>query len=440
MLDINKVLPIISFFAGILIIPFFFLISNINSVSAQSEIEQLQNQITERNQRLSQIQAEIAEYEKALREVGAERETLQRAIRQLELERQKVEADIRLTEQKIATTDLSITRLTYKIEETEARINLSKEAVGQILRKVDSADNESVITVMLRNGNISEFWNEFEDLQAVRLAVMNSINELTSLKDQLENNKRMSSEERARLEALRRQYDSQQNILDGNRNEKSQLLSATQNEEAAYQQMLRERQEASNRLLAEVREIESQIKFILDPNTIPPKGTPVFIWPLDNIRITQYFGYTQFAMTTNAYRGNMHNGVDFGAPVGTPIYAPLTGTVRNIGNTDLVPGCYSWGKWLLIDHPNGLSSMFAHLSHIDVTPGQQVRTGDVVGYVGNTGFSTGPHLHYTLYVSAGVQVMQFNQFKSVTGCGAALSPFAGIEAYLDPLDYLPTPP
>ncbi len=126
-----------------------------------------------------------------------------------------------------------------------------------------------------------------------------------------------------------------------------------------------------------------------------------------------------------------------GAPVGTKISAPLSGTVRMTGNTDAVPGCYSWGKWVLIDHPNGLSTMFAHLSQHAVSPGQKISTGDLVGYVGNTGYSTGPHLHHTLYVTAGVQVKKFNEFKSVTGCGAALSPFAAVEAYLDPLDYLP---
>jgi len=185
-----------------------------------------------------------------------------------------------------------------------------------------------------------------------------------------------------------------------------------------------------------VRSIESELQFILDPNTIPTPGTSVFIWPIDNPIITQNFGYTKFALS-GAYNGNQHNGMDIGAPIGTKIKAPLTGTVRNVGNTDLVPGCYSWGQWLLIDHPNGLSTMFAHLSAIAVQPGQKVNTGDVVGYVGNTGYSTGPHLHYTLYVSDAVQVMQFNQFKSVTGCGAALSPFSAVEGYLNPRDFLP---
>jgi murein DD-endopeptidase MepM/ murein hydrolase activator NlpD len=133
----------------------------------------------------------------------------------------------------------------------------------------------------------------------------------------------------------------------------------------------------------------------------------------------------------------MHNGMDLGASVGTKIYAPLSGTVRATGNTDLVPGCYSWGKWALVDHPNGLSSLFAHMSQVSVVAGQKLNTSDIIGYVGNTGYSTGPHLHFTVYVTEGVSVKQFNQFKAVTSCGAALSPFAAIEAYLDPLDYLP---
>lgn len=427
-----------SFFLGVLILPILYW--GTFSALAQSEVQKLQTQIAERNTRLSEIQKEIAQYEEALKQVGAERTTLQRAINALELERKKIEADIKYTENRIATTDLTIDRISYEIQNTEQSIVDNEEVIRHIIRQMNVANSDSMIEVLLRQNNISEVWDAFEALETVRVNVGEKINELTELRTSLQQNIELNTKQREQLLTLKNQYSDQQSILNGNRAEKAELLSATRNEEATYQNMLKQRQAARDQLVAEVRDIESQIKFILDPTSIPTKGSQVFIWPLDNVRITQRFGYTQFAMTTNAYRGNMHNGLDLGAPVGTKIYAPLTGTVRNIGNTDLVPGCYSWGQWLLIDHPNGLSSMFAHLSHIGVTPGQRVNTGDVVGYVGNTGYSTGPHLHYTLYVTKGVQVMAFNQFKSVTGCGAALSPFAGIEAYLDPLDYLPPIP
>lgn len=407
-------------------------------VYAQSEITQLQAQIAEKNDRLSAIEKEIAQFEAALQEVGAEKDTLQKAINQLELERKKVNADIAFTENKIASTDLTIDKLILEISDTENKIDLNQNAIREIMRNMYISDEESMIEVFLRQENISAFWDAFESLETVRHSIDEKVDDLSALKFTLEKKRDENTELKSDLENLKAQYSDQHSILEHNKADKAQLLSQTKNEEANYQALLQQKEAARDQLLAEVRDIESQIQFILDPNTIPTPGTPVFAWPIQNPYITQYFGYTKFALS-GAYNGSAHNGVDLGAPVGTQIHAPLTGTVRMTGNTDLVPGCYSWGKWALIDHPNGLSTMFAHMSQVAVSPGQAIKTGDIVGYVGNTGYSTGPHLHYTLYVTEGVQVKQFNEFKSVTGCGAALSPFAAVEAYLDPLDYLPAP-
>ena len=423
-----------AFLLGVLIIPIFSI--GTGFAMAQSEVQRLQTEIEERNNRLSSIEEEIKKYESALQEVGAEKNTLQSTINRLNLERKKVLADIKYTENKINATDLTINKLSFEIKKTEEKIKENKEAIAAILRTFDRADNESFVEIFLRQENISQFWNEFEELEKVKNTIAEKIITLDDSKDTLESKREQNTTQRNSLVNLKDQYNDQQSVLANNRANKSTLLSATKNEEASFQTLLSQKKHARDQLLAEVRDIESQIQFILDPNTIPKKGTAVFIWPLANPYITQYFGYTKFALS-GAYGGSKHNGMDLGAPTGTKLKAPLTGTVRSVGNTDLVPGCYSWGKWLLIDHPNGLSSMYAHLSHISVVPGQKVSTGEIVGYVGNTGYSTGPHLHYTVYVSDGVQVKQFNQFKKVTGCGAALSPFAGIDAYLDPLDYLP---
>jgi len=425
---------VLAFICGLCIAPALF--AGVVHVDAQSEVERLQAEIAEKNDRLADIEAEIAQFEAALNEVGAEKETLQKAINQLDLERKKIQADIAYTENRISSTDLEINKLTLEINDTERTIGRSEEAIKEILRTMYTAENDSMIELLLRNDNLAEAWDEFESLETVKNSMRAKVQELSDLKLALETKREENTEKRSSLVQLKDQYSDQNSILANNRANTSELLSATQNEEATYQAMLREREAAREQLLQEVRNIESELQFILDPNTIPTPGTAVFRWPLDSVRITQYFGYTKFALS-GAYSGNAHNGVDFGAPVGTKIYAPLTGTIRNVGNTDLVPGCYSWGQWLLIDHPNGLSSMFAHLSATAVQPGQKVKTGDVVGYVGNTGYSTGPHLHYTLYVTDAVQVMRFNEFKSVTGCGAALSPFAAVEGYMDPLDFLP---
>ncbi len=425
---------IYAFILGILTITILSLDSNF--VFAQSEVEKLQSQISEKNNRLKEIEKEIAKYTSALNEVGAEKATLQKAINQLDLEKKKVQADIAYTENKIAATDLTIGKLGIEINKTEKSVFASQETMSEIIRNMNMADNDSMVEILLRHENLAEFWSNFETLETFRRKLYEHVRELTILKEDLEGKKDTNTKQKDQLLNLKLQYDDQNNILKSNLNEKAELLDVTKNEEANYQTLLKERKAAQEKLLAEVRNIESQLQFILDPNTIPTAGSNVFIWPINNPILTQYFGYTKFALS-GAYSGSKHNGIDLGTPVGTQLRAPLSGTVRNVGNTDSVPGCYSWGKWILVDHPNGLSSMFAHLSQISVSPGQKVSTGETIGYTGNTGYSTGPHLHYTVYVKDAVQVKQFNQFKSVTGCGAALSPFAAIEGYLNPLDYLP---
>ncbi|MEX0917561.1 MAG: peptidoglycan DD-metalloendopeptidase family protein [Candidatus Paceibacterota bacterium] len=431
------------FFLGLCIIPGAFLSTqDATAQQTESELRALQreyeSEIATKKAEQRRIEEEIKKLEADLQVVGAEKGTLQKAINQLELERKKVLTDISYTESKIDSTDLEIDKLTNEIGSTEGDISTSESAIGEIIRNLHSIDDDSLIEILLRHDNLSEFWNEIEELETVRTAMQKQVQQLAELKAILENKRLTETERREQLAELKQQYAGQRAVLENNKAEKNSLLEETKNEEANYQTLLEQKKAAREKLVKEVQDIESELQFILDPNSIPTKGTAVFRWPLDNVRITQYFGYTKFALANQGvYKNNMHNGVDLGTPTGTTVYAPLTGTIRATGNTDLVPGCYSWGKWILIDHPNGLSTLFAHLSVIDVSPGQKVSTGDIVAYTGNTGYSTGPHLHYTLYASDGVQVKKFNEFKAVTGCGSATSPFAAVEAYLDPLDYLP---
>lgn len=409
-------------------------------VSAQSEAEQLQEEIDERNERLSEIEKEIARLEGQLQEVGAEKSTLQAAINQLELERKKVQADIAYTQNKIGATDAEISKLNIEIGDTTESIGKNKQAIMEIIRRIDEKDRDALIVSLLQYKNLSEFWNSVAELEQVRDTLSRQVNHL-QLQNAILNDQRLTeAEKREELVKLKEQYTDQNTILTNNKAEKNELLEETKSEEALYQARLAEQRAAFEQLQREIREYESQLQFILDPTSIPQKGTAVFDWPLESVIITQYFGGTEFAKRNSGIYGGRpyHPGVDFGASVGTKIYAPLSGTVRATGDTGAeAPGCLSWGKWTLIDHSNGLATLYAHQSQISVSPGQKVSTGEVIGYTGNTGYTTGPHLHLTVYAKEGVSVKKFSDIKSVTSCGNARTPVAATEAYLDPMDYLP---
>lgn len=113
------------------------------------------------------------------------------------------------------------------------------------------------------------------------------------------------------------------------------------------------------------------------------------IWPMDKNKIHRGIGAFGMRKHPILRRYIMHDGMDLGGPKGSPIYA--TGNGQVTFDTGVKSG---YGKQILIDHGYGYKTRYAHLSKINVTPGQYVKRGEVIGLLGNTGRSTGPHLHY----------------------------------------------
>lgn len=102
----------------------------------------------------------------------------------------------------------------------------------------------------------------------------------------------------------------------------------------------------------------------------------------------------------------MHTGMDFTAPIGTPIHATGDGYIAGDNEAREVGGS-GYGRYVVINHGYGYKTLYAHMSKIDVKPGQQVKRGDIIGYVGNTGSSTGPHLHYEV-IKGGEKINPIN--------------------------------
>ncbi len=100
----------------------------------------------------------------------------------------------------------------------------------------------------------------------------------------------------------------------------------------------------------------------------------------------------------------MHSGVDFTAPTGTPIYAPGNGVVKVVERNR-----HGYGMRIIVDHGYGYETLYAHLSKFNVKRGQKVKRGEIIGYVGNTGVSTAPHLHYEV-IRHGKKINPVNYF------------------------------
>lgn len=176
------------------------------------------------------------------------------------------------------------------------------------------------------------------------------------------------------------------------------LLASAQAERAAFEQRVGALEAESEAIEAELRrraEEERQARLRAEAARgassvrALSRGSGALAWPLANPVLTSSFGYR----THPIYGGRrLHAGVDLRASIGTPVTAARSGVVVSAGWR----GAY--GMAVIIDHGDGFATLSAHLSGVSVSAGQRVATGDVVGATGNTGGSTGPHLHFEVRI------------------------------------------
>ncbi len=404
-------------------------------VSGQTA-EEIREQIQKRNADIEQLNKEIAQYEKQLVDVGAKKQTLQGTLNALEISRKQLNAKINVTKNNISNTEGEIRQLSGSIASKEQSMQRDFKGLAQAINRINEIDSVTFVEQVLSNDSVSTMWDEYEENQSFQDALSEHIDALEVAKQVLVVSKTESEQKKAELETQRKRLSGEQQALEVNRREQQALLAQTKNQESNYQKILRDKQAAKDQFEQSLNELESKLDYALDPSRLPAAGKGILRWPLDNVKVTQYFGNTDFARS-GAYSGKGHNGIDFRAPIGTFVKAALAGTVEGTGNTDAVRGCYSYGKWVLIKHGNGLTTLYAHLSQINVQKGEQVATGEVIGYAGNTGYATGPHLHFTVYASNGVRVMKLGESTGrKSPCATATIPVSPLGAYLNPMDYL----
>lgn len=408
-----------------------------SSVLAQSR-EELEAQINQRNEQIKALEREIAETQVNLDSTSKQRQTLQSAITTLDLARKKLDANIKLTQTKIAGKDAEIKALGGNIKDTTNRIGSQRDSVAASLRELSETDSDSSQLVSLLSGqSLGEFLSNGVALISVRDAMLGHVDELSELKDELVVTKTNTENKRKELAVLKSDLVGQQAVLDANKKDKTALLSTTKNQESAYQALLKQKKALHEQFENDLRDYEGKLNLIIDPNSLPKTGSGVLKYPLDKVIITQYFGNTAFATkNSQIYNGGGHNAIDLAASPGTPVKAARSGVVKGTGDTDLTCSGASYGRWVLIEHGNGLSTLYAHLSVIRVSQGQSVGTLETIAYSGNTGYSTGPHLHFSVYATEGVRIQQLPSKASACRGRIYTMPVADTKAYLNPLSYL----
>lgn len=427
-------MPVRSVLLALVLVGVVLLLPQSGMLHAQSTAE-IQQQIADHNRKIKELDAEIAKYQKELQVLGSQKATLNTSIQSLNTQRAKLNAKIKSLQQQIGKLNLELRQLGVQIDTKQKQISLSRQALAQSLRDINQTDTSTLVEQLFSAQDLGDAWATVDASITLGSALRDQTRTLAQVKDELSNQKIAVTKTQAQLVYVSNDLGTQKKAVDVTVSEKNKLLAQTKNQESAYQKLIETKRAQQKVFESALADLERSLKSV-GQASIPKTGSGILAWPTESHAVTQYFGNTDFARA-GGYNGAGHNGIDIGIPTGTSIHAALSGTVLATGNTDAVPGCYSFGKWVMINHANGLSTMYAHLSSISVSKGQSVTTGEAIGYSGSTGYATGPHLHFGVYATAGVQITTLRAARGATSpCAGAPIPVAPLNAYLNPMSYL----
>jgi len=385
---------------------------------------QLESLIDQKSQALDAINKKLQETHQNLQSTQQEKASLQRELSNLQNNINQLELNIQsdqITSQKLG---LEVDSLTYDIRDIELTVVSKNDAIGEILREMQKVDQTTPLITFLKNDTLADAFLETQSLRNLRAQLAVDITNLASLHDQMNDKIKLVTDMKGEIELHQQNLQARKSIAQDQKEVRNVILNQTKSKESVYEQQLAELRQQQNDISDEISQYEDELRKTFDVSLLPVKRPGVFSWPV-LLTVDGGIGYiTQhFGEISALYRGKPHNGLDIGVPIGTPIKAADDGIVMAVDNNDRSQWSkYQYGKYVLIKHNNSLATLYAHLSRQAVTVGQKVKRGDIIGYSGQTGYATGPHLHFGAYWAPSIQMRSIPPAAGLVPIGVVINP------------------
>lgn len=300
------------------------------------------------------------------------------------------QSSLQSTKQKVAELEESIDRLNEEIASNEDLINAQKKILSGLIQSYYEYDQQGTLGVIMASDDFSDFFSQTDSIENSGTKVREILNTITEARQQLMSDKEEAAEKKDEHDKTKDALEEKGLALQTTENQKQELLGQTQAEKEKYEQLL-------NDVRDEIYSLESEKS--VDYGKIPASKDGYFDYPVSKAVISQSYGCLQNAFAKKSYpscnggKGGFHNGLDFSSGSGLNIFAVRDGKVIGSGNN----GKYAYGQWIAIDHGDGLVTLYGHLSKKYVSKGDKVDQGDKIGIMGTTGYSTGVHLHFSVF-------------------------------------------
>ncbi len=378
-----------------------FIVLAVNAKSSdeiQDEIDALEEQADELAEKQAALEEEIAALEGETISL-VEQKTL------LDNEMFLLREEIELVNQQLHQYNLLIAEKQAELDEVEAQQQQLFEHYKERMRVIQEQGTISYWEVFFEAESFADMLNSRIMLEEIARADQRMMDELRDISALVLEAKDALADEKANLELKKLEIAEAEELLEIKRIEAEEMIIEINAQAILLNEEAQQVEDDKNALLDDIAEKEAELTEALRAEweaAHPPQpggnnsggnggsgGNGSFLYPLPPGAVfTSPYGYRVHPVTGNY---TLHNGVDLAIARGTPIYASKSGYITTAVYN------YSWGNYVVINHMDGYSTLYGHMDSYIVTEGQYVEQGQVIGYVGTTGWSTGYHLHFTIF-------------------------------------------
>ena len=378
----QKIITAVALVMAILMIA-GFLASALNIFAVtKAQVDALKTKVAEAGKRKNELKNQLSGLTNDL-------SALQKQISLLDSQIEAQQDEIDAQEELLGELTQMIADKTIELEESERQQAEQYAQLRSRLRYMVEHGTTSSLSILLSSDSFSDFLNRYEIIRQISLRDENLFEQLKAIRDkvltekqELEDTKKDAEDTKLQMEANKAELETQ---MEAKRKQMDSIQLAQKNVKDAYAAMIETEDELMAQYKKAAAEYAAQSTYV--------GGT--FMWPLPagNNVVTCKYG-----MRT------LHTGVDLRASTGTKVYAANKGTVTTSGYSS------AWGNYIIISHGGGITTLYAHMSKRSVSKDDKVKQGDIIGYSGNTGYSTAPHLHFEISKN-GSTYNPLNEFK-----------------------------
>ena len=363
--------------------------------SSQSKLDKINQNIKEAQKELDSLDDQVADKKAYSDALMKKIDLLQDKLDALESNRDDLQNEIDAVQKRIDETQAEINKAEKEIEKKEQEFDGVYEEYCQRLRAMYISGNVSMLEVLLESGDISSILTRAEMVKSVSEQdsatlddLMTKMEEINKEREELANNKIQLGKDKDSLNSRKQEL---QKSIDEYNSSKAELNAEVEECNAALASLDDKRSEVKETIdtnQEQKRQIEAEINNALSGSGSNKPGsgnynpgTGQLAYPTSYRQISA--GYPNYS------NGSYHGGVDWPCPTGTAVHASDSGVVVIAKKLT-----YSYGQYILIDHGNGLSTLYAHNSSLVVGVGDKVSKGQIIAYSGESGNATGPHVHF----------------------------------------------